>query len=260
MEGKISSSSKVSCTGIYHFYDYHPKCSTYPHVSSAINVIQAIADSCNSFFYEMGVRLGIDTMNEYMSKFGIGQPTGIELGGKTGVLASPEYRQQVGGDVWTEGLTLQAAIGQSDNLVSPLQLACYISTLANGGTRYSAHLLDSVYTFGSDTPSYSYIQGSQTVLSEIDIPENVLDSVFEGMREVVSGNSTVRNFIGNEIPVTVGGKTGTAQNSSGCDNALFVCTAPYDDPEIVISVVIEQGNKGSYASLTAGKILEEYYK
>ena len=260
MEGKISSSSKVSCTGIYHFYDYHPKCSTYPHVSSAINVIQAIADSCNSFFYEMGVRLGIDTMNEYMSKFGIGQPTGIELGGKTGVLASPEYRQQVGGDVWTEGLTLQAAIGQSDNLVSPLQLACYISTLANGGTRYSAHLLDSVYTFGSDTPSYSYIQGSQTVLSEIDIPENFLDSVFEGMREVVSGNSTVRNFIGNEIPVTVGGKTGTAQNSSGCDNALFVCTAPYDDPEIVISVVIEQGNKGSYASLTAGKILEEYYK
>ena len=259
MEHKIASSSTISCTGVYHFFDYHPKCSTYPHVSSAINVIQAIADSCNSFFYEVGYRLGIDKMNEYMRSFGFGQSTGIELGGKTGVLASPEYRQESGGEVWTDGLTLQAAIGQADNLVSPLQLACYVSTLANGGTRYSAHLLDSVYTFGMSEPTFSYEQTDETLLSSIDIPQGVMDTVFRGMRDVVSGNATVKGLLPKGLPVTVGGKTGTAQNSSGCDNALFVAAAPYDTPDIVIAVVIEQGYTGSYAAYTAGKILDAFY-
>ena len=134
-----------------------------------------------------------------------------------------------------------------------------MSTLVGGGTRYSAHLLDSVYTFGSDTPSYVYTQTEETVLSQTAIPHDVLATVFEGMREVVKGNNTVsRNMA--SIPVAVGGKTGTAQNSSGCDNALFVCAAPYDDPEIVISVILEQGYSGGYASLTAARILEEYYQ
>lgn len=261
-ERQITDTTRLTCTGVYKRYsDYKPKCSTYPHPygSSSLNVVQAIADSCNCFFYELGYRLGIDTMNSYMSRFGIGQSTGLELGGQTGVLASPEYRLEIGGDVWREGLTLQAAIGQSDNLASPLQLACYLGTLANGGTRYSAHLLHEVYSFGSQVPSYSYAQTEETVLDQIQISESILSTVLEGMKEVIDGNSVVQRFISSNIPVTVGGKTGTAQNSSGCDNALFVCAAPYDDPDIVISVVIEQGYTGGYAALTAGKILEAYY-
>ena len=262
MEGEITASSYIRCNGVYTYYsDYKPQCSTYPHVASSLNVVQAIADSCNCFFYDIGRRMGIDTMNRYMSRLGIGQSTGLELGGQIGVLASPEYRQQAGGEPWRDGLTLQAAIGQSDNLASPLQLACYTAALANGGTRYSAHLLDSVYTFGSDTPAYQYQQTEQTILDRLEIPEGVLGTVFRGMRDVVSGNEVVGRFINNKnIPVTVGGKTGTAQNSSGCDNALFVCTAPYNEPDIVISVVLEQGYTGGYASLTAGRILEAYYE
>ena len=262
MEGEITASSYIRCNGIYTYYsDYQPKCSTFPHASPSLSVVQAIADSCNCFFYDIGRRMGIDTMNRYMSRLGIGQSTGLELGGEKGVLASPEYRQQAGGEPWRDGLTLQAAIGQSDNLASPLQLACYTAALVNGGTRYSAHLLDSVYAFGSDLPSYRFEQTAQTTLDSLEIPEGVLGTVLRGMRDVVSGSDVIGRFINSKnIPVTVGGKTGTAQNSSGCDNALFVCAAPYNNPEIVISVVIEQGYTGGYASLTAGRILEAYYE
>ena len=259
-EGVIHATSEIECGGKYTRYDdYQPKCSTYPHTwGSSLNVTEAIADSCNCFFYELGYRLGIDRLNEYMKKFGFGQSTGLELGGATGVLAGPDYRQQIHGAVWTEGLTLQAAIGQSDNQVSPMQLTCYLSTLVNGGTRYSAHLLKGVYAFGSDTPTHVYGQGEETVLDRVELSEGVRSTVLAGLRQVVTGNNTVsRNM--QKVPVAVGGKTGTAQNSSGCDNALFVCAAPYNDPEIVISVVLEQGYSGGYSSLTAAKILEKYY-
>ncbi len=260
MEEQIQAAERITCAGAYDRFgsSYRPKCSTYPHDHSAINVIEAIADSCNVFFYEMGYRLGIDRMNDYMKAFGFGESTGIEIGGATGILAGPDYRQQIHGELWTDGMTVQAAIGQADNQASPLQLACYISTLVGGGNRYAAHLLDSVYAFGADTPSYTYTQSAENLLSQIAISDDVLATVFEGMRSVVEDNDVVRRNMAS-IPVTVGGKTGTAQNSSGCDNALFVCAAPYDDPEIVISVVLEQGYAGSYSSLTAARILEKYY-
>ena len=259
-EGEITATSTIHCGGKYTRYDdYQPKCSTYPHSwGGSLTAAQAIADSCNCFFYELGYRLGIDRLDEYMKKFGFGQSTGLELGGATGVLAGPDYRQQTHGAVWTEGLTLQAAIGQSDNQASPIQLACYLSALVNGGTRYAAHLLYGVYAFGSDTPSYTYAQDGAVVLDSISLSDSARASVFSGLRQVVTGNATVsRNMKG--IPVPVGGKTGTAQNSSGCDNALFICAAPYDAPEIVISVVLEQGYSGGYSSLTAARILEKYY-
>ena len=198
-------------------------------------------------------------MNGYMSHFGLGESTGLELGGTAGVLAGPDYRLEIHHpDEWTEGMVLSAAIGQSDNLSSPLQLACYLSTIVNGGSRYSAHLLRNVYAFGADTPTFSYAQTDASLLDRTEIPEQVLSTVLHGMREVITGNRTVSTNLKN-VPVSVGGKTGTAQNSSGCENALFVCAAPYDDPEIVISVVLEQGYSGGNASLTAARILEEYY-
>lgn len=259
IDGVISRYSHVTCTGRYKGT---VGCSTYGtnHVGS-IDIIDAIAYSCNSFFCELGNLLGIEKMENYLRAFGLGQSTGLELGGSKGILAGPTYRGEIQSpELWQPGMTWQAAIGQSDHQLSPVQMACYIATLCNGGTRYTAHLLHSVYRFGSSEPSFVYQQTEDTVLSRIEISQGTLDTVFAGMKKVVSETASVRRWINsNTIPVTVGGKTGTAQTGGVCDNALFVAAAPYDDPDIVISVVLEKGYSGGLASLTAARILEAYY-
>ncbi len=260
MSGQINAASTIVCNGKTHLY-HQPTCSTYQNGThgGAIDVRKAIADSCNTYFYELGDRLGIDTMNDYMKKFGFGQSTGFELGGATGILAGPAFRSDNNLAAWMPGDILSASIGQSDNTASPLQLACYLSTLANGGTRYSAHLLHSVYAFGATEPSYVFGQTDATVLDRLDIPESVRATVLAGMRDMVNGSPTVSGNL-DGLPVTVGGKTGTAQTSTDRLNALFIAAAPYDEPEIVISVVLENGRSGANASYTAGKILEKFYE
>ena len=251
----------ISCTGKYKGI---LSCSTYGenHWGSQ-NVIDAIAHSCNSFFCELGNRLGIEKMEKYLAALGLGQPTGLELGGSTGILAGPTYRGEIQStEQWQPGMTWQAAIGQSDHQLSPVQMATYIGTLCNGGTRYTAHLLHSVYRFGSDEPSFVYQQTEDTVLSRLEIAQNDLNTVFEGMKKMITETGFTNSRIANNsaIPVTVGGKTGTAQKGSNLpDNALFVATAPYNDPDIVISVVLENGAHGYYSAITAAKILEAYY-
>ena len=260
LTGNIQSSSTLYCGGVYTRFDgYQPKCATYGASHRGyINAQKAVAVSCNCFFYELGYQMGIDSMEQYMGALGFGKHTGIELGEDAGSLAGPTYRQTVHGAVWQPGDTLSAAIGQSDTQATPLQLACYMSTIANGGTRYTSHLLQSVYPLGSATPSLTYAQTESTVLDRLSITSEIQKTVFDGMREMVTSHSTAnRNFA--SIPVPVGGKTGTAQTSTDCENALFVGTAPYNDPEIVISVVLEQGYSGEYATLTAARILEQYY-
>ncbi len=259
IDGVISQYSHVTCTGKYKGT---VGCSTYGtnHVGS-IDIIDAIAYSCNSFFCELGNLLGIEKMENYLRAFGLGQSTGLELGGSKGILAGPTYRGEIQSpELWQPGMTWQAAIGQSDHQLSPVQMACYIATLCNGGTRYTAHLLHSVYRFGSSEPSFVYQQTEDTVLSRIEISQGNLNTVFAGMKKVVSETASVRRWINsNTIPVTVGGKTGTAQTGGVCDNALFVAAAPYDNPDIVISVVLEKRYSGGLASLTAARILEAYY-
>lgn len=263
-EGKTSASNAdaINCRG-----EYPPgsawavACSTFGkgHAGNT-NLITAIAQSCNSFFCKVGEELGIYKIEEYMKKFGFGEHTGIELGERTGVLAGPTYRQEANvGDVWLQGNTWHAAIGQSDNQATPLQLACYTATLANGGTRYSAHLLKSVYAYGVNEPIYTYTQSEETVLDRMNLSPEVQATVFEGMREVVLQNQQTVNRWMSSIPVAVGGKTGTAQTGGVCDNALFVGAAPYDNPQIVVSVILEKGAHGYYASQTAAAILDVYY-
>ena len=265
LEGQINPSTVVSCTGRYPNSSMlgGVGCSTHgTNHWGGVNVVDGIAYSCNSFFCEMGQRLGIQKMEEYLKKFGLGESTGLELGGTSGILAGPTYRGEIQSEEqWQPGMTWQAAIGQSDHQLSPMQLACYMGTLANGGTRYTAHLLHSVYRFGSDEPSYVYGQNEEVVRDTLPIPSEDLSTVFKGMKKVVDSSNTIQRWINSRtVPVEVGGKTGTAQNSTDCDNALFVCAAPYNEPEIVISVVIEKGYTGGYAALTAGRILEAYYK
>ena len=202
-------------------------------------------------------------MEKYLSKFGFGESTGLELGGSTGILAGPTYRGEIQStEQWQPGMTWQAAMGQSDHQLSPMQLACYIGTLSNGGTRYAAHLLHSVYRFGSAEPSFVYAQTDDTVLSRLDIAQTDLKTVFEGMKNMVQETSFARRWLSDNsnIPVIVGGKTGTAQKGiNQPDNALFVAVAPYDNPDIVISVVLEDGAHGYYCAMTAARILEAYY-
>lgn len=261
MEGKISPTSVIECNGEYPYGSlWAIDCSTYGIAHRGdTGLVTAIAQSCNTFFCELGQRLGISKIEDYMGRFGFGQDTGLELGGQIGVLAGPTYRQEANvGEIWRDGNTWQAAIGQSDNQATPLQIACYMATLANGGTRYSAHLLHSVYEFGKNEPVYVFTQTEETVLSKIEISQSAKNVIFRGMEQVVDDHSRIKAWM-KSIPVDVGGKTGTAQNSQNCDNALFVAAAPSDTPDIVISVVLEQGYMGEYAALTAARILDAFY-
>ena len=263
-DGALSSWENIPCTGRYVGSDGSFGCSTYAKNHwGGTDVIDALACSCNSFFCELGNRLGIQKMEQYLTKFGLGQSTGLELGGAEGILAGPTYRGETqSSEPWRDRDTWSAAVGQYHAL-SPVQIATYIGTLCNGGTRYTAHLLHSVYRFGSDEPSFVFEQNEETVLSRIEIDQDDLNTVFAGMKKMITETTFTNNLISNNknIPVTVGGKTGTAQQGGDRpDNALFVAAAPYNEPDIVISVVLENGAHGYYSAITAARILEAYYK
>ena len=266
-EGVITSSSTIKCIGYYdRFSDYHPGCSTYPHSSSNLNLTQALAVSCNCYFYELGYRLGIGTMDRYMTSLGIGQSTGIELSEATGVLAGMPGTYI---DEWWPGNTVQAAIGQSDNKSTPLQLCSYLSTIVNGGTRYATHLLDRVYNFGNNTPIYSD-EAATSILSSLEISAEDQRTIMKGLKQMIAESGAAKNYLiqSGVSSSFVGGKTGTAQidryvtnPETGelvkyeLTNALFTGVyAPDDQPELVVSVVIENASHGYYASLTAARI------
>ena len=261
----ITGSTLLDCEGKYTKYsDYQPECWVYSSLTSPIhkhgwiNGVEALEVSCNCYFFEAGDRLGIAKMNEYCSRYGLGCETGIEIGEAIGTLAGPDCTTATGERVlnWYPGDTLAAAIGQSYNQFTPLQLACYVSTVVNGGTRYSAHLLASAQTYRSDDPYYVSIPEP---VDRIQISEEAMHVVREGMRAVTETSSTV-SYLMDNVPVTVGSKTGTAQKTGYADYAMFVCAAPYDAPEIVVSVCMEKGSSGGYSAYTAARILETYYR
>jgi penicillin-binding protein 2 len=202
-------------------------------------------------------------MNRYCKAFGLGEPTGVEIREGTGILAGPEYYESKGLQ-WREVDTVMAAIGQSDNMFNPLQMSNYIATVLNGGTRYSVHLLREVREYGEKQPSFV---SKTEVVDKIYLSGEALGAVRDGMKQMIQHDSVASKFMSG-LPVTVGGKTGTAQRGTGRnDNRFFVCAAPYNDPEIVVTVIIEpddekpkDGVHGSvYASYAASEVLKEYY-
>lgn len=218
-----------------------------------VNVTQAITVSCNYFFYEMGYRLGIERLNEYAAAFGLGQKTGIEIGEDAGILAGPDYSESVG-QPWYGGNTTQAAIGQSDNLFTPLQLANYIATLVDGGNHYQARLLKSVKSY--DNSSVVYAETPPPV-NTVTISESTLEAVKSGMRNLTT--SSLAPYFKNCV-VDVGAKTGTAQISSQkINNGVFICFAPYDDPKIAVAIAIEKGGSGAALTSVAVQILNAYF-
>jgi len=219
-----------------------------------VNVREAIKVSCNYFFYEMGYRLGIDRLSEWASRFGFGEPTGIEIGDASGILASREEREEKGG-VWYGGDTVMAAIGQSDNLFTPIQLANYVCTLIAGGERYETRLLKAVKTYDN---AEVVAVGDTKPVETIDLSESTLSAIKKGMYDLTTTGSLSYYF--KDCIVPAGAKTGTAQlGENTTNNGMFVCFAPYDDPEIAVAVAIEKGGSGSALASTAVKILNAYF-
>ena len=257
-EGIITPSTKILDKGAYTYYPgTPPKCWIYRQHGTThglVNVSEAIKVSCNYFFYDVGRRLGIDRLVDYATRFGLGQKTGIELGEKAGVMASREYTESRG-QKWYDGNTLSVAIGQENSAFTPIQLANYIATLVNGGTRYSTHLLKEVKASDFTSVEYSY---QPQVLSTIDIQPKNLEAVKAGMLALTSDGSVSRYF--QNLGVKVGAKTGSAQISAQTEsNAVFVCFAPYDKPEIAMAIVVEHGGSGSELGAMAADILSYYF-
>lgn len=259
-EGIIEPDTEILDTGRYRYYDdYQPQCWIYRdsggvRTHGEENVSDAIMDSCNVFFFDAGRRLGISLLEQYAAAFGLGEATGIELYEATGWMDGPEYTESHG-QTWYEGNTLPAAIGQGNSRFTPLQLANYVATLANGGTHYSAHLLKEV-----KSNDYSQVveRYEPQVLNQLDIEPENLAAVTEGMLRVTTEGSAKTYFA--DLGVQVAAKTGSAQVSSATEsNALFVAFAPYEDPEIALAIVVEKGGSGSTLANIAAEILEYYF-
>ncbi len=255
--GIITPSSIIQDRGIYTYYrDPQPMCWVYRQGGSThgrINVTQAITVSCNYFFYEVGRLTGIRTLDSYASQFGLGQSTGIEIGDSSGVLASPEWADSHNRE-WTDGQTITAAIGQSYNLFTPLQLANYIATLVGGGEHYQAHLLKNVKEYDNSRLLYVY---DDEPLNTVEMSGSTVEAVTKGMHELtVSGGVA---FAFQDCVVSAGAKTGSAQVGTDIANGVFVAYAPYEDPEIAVAIVIEKGGSGAALATAAVEIINSWF-
>lgn len=255
--GIITPSSIIQDRGIYTYYkDPQPMCWIYSQTGSThgrINVSQAITDSCNYFFYEVGRLTGIRTLDSYASQFGLGQSTGIEIGDSSGVLASPEWAESHDQE-WTDGQTITAAIGQSYNLFTPLQLANYVATLVGGGDHYQAHLLKNVKAYDNSRLLYMY---GDKPMNTVEISDSTLSAVTRGMHELTVSGSVAYAF--ENCVVSAGAKTGSAQVGTDIDNGVFVAYAPYEKPEIAVAIVIEKGGSGAALANTAVEIINSWF-
>ena len=256
--GIITPDTKIRDEGIYTYWSSpQPKCWYYRQYGlkhGLIDVSEAIEVSCNYFFYDVGRRVGIDTLVDYATRFGLGQKTGIELPEKVGGVGSPE-RSEALGQKWYEGNILNVAIGQDNTQVTPIQLANYIATLVNGGTRYSTHLLKEVKSNDFSQILYTY---EPEAVETIEIQTENLEAVKAGMLALTTEGSVAKYF--QDLPVQVGAKTGSAQVSAQTEsNAVFVCFAPYDDPEIAMAIAVEHGGSGSELGAMAAEIFSYYF-
>ncbi len=257
-ENIINKSSLINCSGIYTYYkDYQPRCWIFRSTGAghgSLNVSQAISHSCNSFFFEVGRLLGIEKLDSYAQRLGFGEKTGIELLGETkGYRYNPSTKKALQDTEWYPGDTLQTAIGQT-TMVTPLQLCCYISTLANGGTLYRPTILSKVSSYDNTEVIYA---PEPEVRSKLKIRRSTLNTIIDGMLHVTEDGTASAAF--KDISFTVAGKTGSAQVSSGSDNAVFAAFAPVEKPEIAIVVIVEHGNSGNSIAPIARTVFEKYF-
>ena len=253
--GLLNRNSTVNCTRVYTYYkDYRPRCAQHGHGNGPIDVINAIKWSCNIFFYDVGRRLTSDVYDAYAYKLGLGQRTGVEVSEALGHLTTKNDSN------YTESLDIQAAIGQGNTAVTPIQLATYAATLANRGTRYRTHFVKAIL----DSNTGKTLQETQPeVMDVVEDKGETFDLVREGMKGVAQ---TIPALAGS--PYTIACKTGSPQRSEGYyvgstykhyTNAAMIAYGPAEDPEIAIGIVVEYGGAGARTGQLVADIFNAYY-
>lgn len=248
-EGYISESTSHYCNKVYP----HLGGPTCLGMHEEVDVHEAIEVSCNIFFYYLGHGWGLDNITKYTARLGLGVPTGIELGERVGIVASKDYCEEHDLE-WGEFDDATGAIGQSKHAYTPLQMSVYMSTIVNGGTRYSAHILKEVKTRTGET----VFKTETKALDNIEISGENHKTVMDAMRSVVSSSTTLSEHF-NSVGELVSGKTGTAETGREVSNALFSGFAPFDAPKIVVSCVLEEGDAGTNAAAVTAKVFEAYF-
>ena len=253
--GLLNRNSTVNCTRVYTYYkDYRPRCAQHSHGNGPIDVINAIKWSCNIFFYDVGRRLTSDVYDAYAYKLGLGQRTGVEVSEALGHLTTKNDSN------YTESLDIQAAIGQGNTAVTPIQLATYAATLANRGTRYRTHFVKAIL----DSNTGKTLQETQPeVMDVVEDKGETFDLVREGMKGVAQTIPALAAY-----PYTIACKTGSPQRSEGYyvgstykhyTNAAMIAYGPAEDPEIAIGIVVEYGGAGARTGQLVADIFNAYY-
>ncbi len=257
--GIIGPWTEIEDQGVFTKYEdvgYTPKCWIYPGNHGYLNVVGALENSCNYFFYYVADQMDIDQIAEAASEFGFGALTGIEIDESTGHLATREYKMEVTGEQgWWKADTLITSIGQGLNEFTPIQIANYVACIANGGTLNATTILKSIKTYDHST---TILENEPEVLNVVDNSDGYVGLLQQGMRAVARTGTAASYFTDYSIPVAA--KTGTIQSdSTTVNNAVFVCYAPYDDPQVAIALVVEKGNSGSSIAPIARELLDAYF-
>lgn len=260
----IDRNERIHCDGFLLLASANNRRFNCDGVHGDVNVTKAISVSCNVFFYTIAQRIRIDNMNEYCKQLGLGSKTGVGFGEASGILAGREERARRG-MLWFDGDTLQAAIGQSDNRFTPMQICAYLSTLANGGTRYSATLVKTIKSYDMSETIVPDAENNKTILNKLEASQTMMDIVKDGMRSVTEDGTASEIF--ENYQIKIGGKTGTADTSRSAQrenkvespNAVFIAFAPYEDPEIAVAVIGEKCGHGKVMAQVARDIFDEYF-
>lgn len=236
------------------------KCMEYPtYGHGRIDLVKALATSCNIYFYELGVKAGIDNIDIWSKNFGLGEYTGVELPWEEkGIRANKQTKKELRNDDWRPADTAQSAIGQFDNAFTPIQLANYVSILANGGTKYKPHIVREIRKYDGST-----VLKSEPEYEKLPVKEETIKLVQQGMVAVANAQDGTANQIFSDFPFGVAGKTGTPETGlehlGQSSNGLFIAYAPADNPKIAVAVVIEHGVWGSEVAPVAKDILKQYF-
>ena len=252
-EEVVTPHETIYCGGVYtELGSYQPRCL---YVNGPITVRNALQVSCNIYFYETGLRLGIDKLNDYCAQLGLGQPTGIEIAENIGHLSSPEVKEKVEpGTPWYPADTVQSSIGQLYNQFTPLQLANYAATIGNRGTRMDVNIVRSVKTYNMDETVW---ENQPTVVQQVDATPQAFEVTIEGMELATAPGGTSYEYWGN-YPMTIASKTGTPETKA-FPNSTYICFGPSEDPEITVAVVIEKGWHGYTGAPVAKAIFDAYF-
>lgn len=260
-EGIIEAGTLIDDKGIVEIGGKKFYCLEYISGMGAhgrLSLVKALTTSCNIFFHIVGTRTTIDMIDKWAKSFGLGEKTGIELPYEnSGIRSNKEYKMAATGEEWWIADTAQSSIGQLYNEFTPLQLANYVATIANGGKRYTPHIIKKVISYDG-----TLISETQQVYEQLPVSEETLRIIREGMRSVANSVDGTAVEVFADFPIDVAGKTGTAetgQEATSSSNALFVCYAPADNPRIAVAVVIEHGVWGSYAAPVAKDFLAAYF-